>query len=593
MFETDDPNIADLDWDSYDSFLNIYGQTAGSANIIVSLLDGTEVGMPIPMESVSVSFDQNQVNVLGGNTAQVNATIFPADAPVTFQIPPVTAPATAIATLTATATNSFTITGGTPGNTTLQAVLNGNDIYSMPIIVPGADLPIANITSPLNDENFCCQRDDVSVTITASDPDGNNALRYLSGYVYGPQQVSLLAAAPYTSCTVVLGNYLAGSYSVSVEAKDYLGQMGTTEPVNFTIQTPPTITLDSPVDGQQFPLLPATVPLQATAIPGDGAIVSVDFFVDGQIAAIGIVNDDGITYTSTTTITANGNHVLTAVATDCNGWSTTSTANTITVVSRSPQVTLVTPTANQAFYPQGGDTGMSIPLSATATGLDGTISGITLGITYPVYTASVSSAFAPTTNSYSSSYAWTFPNVPISSQNYYAYAIAQDSNGAFSVDDLPGTGANFTVTPGVVITSPINDPNGNQQQFNPGSNINVNFQIFPSNIIVANLYIDNVKYYSLPDPGASSTIAYLNSVQGDHTMFIVATDQNGNSYYSATISIRVNQQPTCQTWVSSTIFKLPAGANVMTPITVLARANSANSSIQKVVFFKIIMIKIK
>ena len=487
------------------------------------------------------------------------------------------------------ATNNIcTWTPTSPGNYLITVIaqdgLNGVQVSNTAsYTVPGLDAPIAFITSPTNGANFCVNGNGVDVTINASDPDGDMALASLTGSITGPQSANLQADAPYTCSSLHLGNWSAGNYAVSATATDYLGQSSNASPLYFAIQTPPTVNIASPTDGQHYNTNPATIYLQATASPGDAPITNVTFFVDKQ-AVTGNVEADGFTYTATTTNSINGEHLVSAAATDANGWTTTSISVTIVVVSQSPTVQLVSPSSGQEFYPINGASGAAVPVSANATGIDGTISTITVGINYPNYTG-VSSTFNSTANTNNCSYSSTFQNVPLSSQSYSAYANAVDSLGVYSVSGLPGTSASFSVSPGVVIISPSNDPQGLQNQYIPGNDIDVSYVIYPNNIVNVCLYVDNIKMPSVNSP-IPSFLVYSNSTQGQHALFVVATDNNGNSYYSATITILVNQPPTCSAWVSSSLFKVQAGSNSMAvPITVRAIANSQNGTIQKVIFY--------
>jgi len=134
---------------------------------------------------------------------------------------------------------------------------------------------------------------------------------------------------------------------------------GGTTPVN----TAPTVSLTAPTAGQAFPAGTTSVNLAATAADSGGAVVRVEFRVDGNL-----VNADTTTpYAFTATGLAAGNHTVTATAVD-NGspaLSTTSTAVAFSIGSTgntAPVVTVTSPTAGQVFA-----SGAAVTHAATAT----------------------------------------------------------------------------------------------------------------------------------------------------------------------------------------------------------------------------------
>ena len=134
---------------------------------------------------------------------------------------------------------------------------------------------------------------------------------------------------------------------------------GGTTPVN----TAPTVSVSAPTAGQAFPAGTTSVNLSANAADPGGAVVRVEFRVDGNL-----VNTDTTSpYAFTATGLAAGNHTVTATAVD-NGspaLSTTSTAVAFsigTTGNTAPVVTVTSPTAGQVFA-----SGATVALAATAT----------------------------------------------------------------------------------------------------------------------------------------------------------------------------------------------------------------------------------
>jgi hypothetical protein len=140
---------------------------------------------------------------------------------------------------------------------------------------------------------------------------------------------------------------------------------GTTPPPN----TPPTVSLTSPTASQAF-AAGATVPLAATASDPGGAVVRVEFRVDGNLVSTATTAP----YTFNATGLTAGSHTATATAVD-NGspaLSTATAAVAFTVGSSNqntpPAVSLTSPTASQTFA-----AGAAVPLSATASDPGGAV----------------------------------------------------------------------------------------------------------------------------------------------------------------------------------------------------------------------------
>ena len=119
----------------------------------------------------------------------------------------------------------------------------------------------------------------------------------------------------------------------------------------------PTVSITSPADGTGF-ITGSTINIDATAADADGSVVSVGFFRNGTL----ISTDNSSPYTASYT-GAVGTDVLTAVATDDQGGTRTSTAVTITIASNPPPSCSITaPTAGASFV-----TGDAVNITANAT----------------------------------------------------------------------------------------------------------------------------------------------------------------------------------------------------------------------------------
>ncbi|HEY6927401.1 MAG TPA: cellulase family glycosylhydrolase [Steroidobacteraceae bacterium] len=137
--------------------------------------------------------------------------------------------------------------------------------------------------------------------------------------------------------------------------------------------TPPTVSLTSPTASQTF-AAGAAVPLAATASDPGGAVVRVEFRVDGTLVSTATTAP----FTFSATGLAAGNHTVTATAFD-NGTPALSTATSAVAFTvggggnqnTPPSVSLTSPTASQAFA-----AGATVPLSATASDPGGAVARV-------------------------------------------------------------------------------------------------------------------------------------------------------------------------------------------------------------------------
>jgi uncharacterized protein (TIGR03790 family) len=97
----------------------------------------------------------------------------------------------------------------------------------------------------------------------------------------------------------------------------------------------PSVSLTSPASGASV-TAGSTISLQASATDGDGSVSDVAFFANGQLLS----STSAAPFAYNWTVPAAGNYLLTAVATDNGGLTTTSTAVPIAVAAPSPNATV-------------------------------------------------------------------------------------------------------------------------------------------------------------------------------------------------------------------------------------------------------------
>jgi len=136
----------------------------------------------------------------------------------------------------------------------------------------------------------------------------------------------------------------------------------------LTTDTPPTVAITAPPTGGQF-VAPASLTIAADA-SDSGGILSVTFQANGTPIASDSTNPYSVSWNNVPA----GTYILTAVATDGGGQTTTSDPVTITVSSppnSRPEVTVTSPAANATFNAPA-----TISLSASARDVDGSVGSV-------------------------------------------------------------------------------------------------------------------------------------------------------------------------------------------------------------------------
>jgi len=231
--------------------------------------------------------------------------------------------------------------------------------------------PTVAMTAPAN--NSTVSGSSVTLSANASDNIGVTGVQFqLDGTNLG----AALTTAPYSMNwdTTIVSN---GQHTLTAVARDAAGNTATSSAVTVTVSnvdaTPPTVNLTAPVSGAY--VHGTAVALSANA-SDNIAVAKVQFQIDG--VNVGSA-DTTAPYTASwnTTSVTDGQHVVTAIATDTSG-NATSASETVTVDNTAPTVTMTAP-ANGASV-----TG-SQPVTATAsdnnavTGVQFQLDGANLG----------------------------------------------------------------------------------------------------------------------------------------------------------------------------------------------------------------------
>jgi chitodextrinase len=304
-----------------------------------------------------------------------------------------------------------------------------------------------------------------------------------------------ITAAPYNyslnSSTLSNGNHI-----LTAVASDAAGNTATSTGVavkvsNIADTTPPTVSITGPANGTS---VSGTVSVTANA--GDNVgVASVQFQLDGaNLGALDTVSPYSVSW-STATAT-NASHLLTAIAKDAAGNSTTSTAVTVTVNNAAD----TTPPTVSITAPVNGAT-VSGTVSVTANASDNV--GVA-SVQFQLDGANLGAL--DTTSPYSFSWATT----TATNASHTLRAIAKDAAG----NSTTSTAVTVTVN-NVADTTPPSVPAGLSATAISSSQINLSWTASTDNVGVTgyNIYRAGVKIGTAPstsyqDAGLNASTSY-------------------------------------------------------------------------------------
>jgi hypothetical protein len=366
----------------------------------------------------------------------------------------------------------------------------------------------------------------LAVSAHASDASGIGAVQFkIDGTPAGTTLVAPDTAGGYTySTSLDISKLTAGHHTLTVVATDSAGETATSTAVQFTVSSSAlTVALPLPPD---WTFARGTVPVSADPSGGNGAY-SVQLYVDGTAAGS---PDTTAPYNFSwdTTKTSDGPHTLTAVVTDTDSDTATSSVVHVTVDNTAPSTYLISPAP-------GGYFNGTLAVSAHAS--DGS------GIATVQYQIDGKPAGAPL----------TAPDTA----GGYAYSASLDISkltaGHHTLDDVATDAAGNTATsapvsftvssgpPQVVLTLPPD------WTFGHGT---VPVTASPSGGVTPyslQLYVDGTPSGSPISTSSPYTFSWdttkLND--GTHTVSVGLTDADGDTATSATVHITVdNTAPT-------------------------------------------------
>ncbi|MDO8563682.1 MAG: Ig-like domain-containing protein [Nanoarchaeota archaeon] len=240
-----------------------------------------------------------------------------------------------------------------------------------------------------------------------------------------------------------------GNHNVTALCRDLIGSLNFSQS-DFSVNvasggsdtTNPTVSITSPSNGAT---VSGTISISANA-NDNVAVSNVQFRVDGSNVGSADTSSPYSASLDTTTLT-NGNHILTAVATDSSGNSATSSSVSITVSNGGADTTA--PSVSITSPSNGATVSGTISISATASD--------NVAVSSVQFKVEGSNIGSPDT---SSPYSASLDTTILPKGNYVLTAVATDSSGnqatssvSVSVDN---TGSGDTTNPSITITSPTN-----------------------------------------------------------------------------------------------------------------------------------------
>jgi hypothetical protein len=190
-------------------------------------------------------------------------------------------------------------------------------VDSFIVTVQDTTNPTVSITSPTNNQGVSGV---IGITAQASD---NVGVAYVDLYLDGTYLGTDLDS-PYDSFEVDTTLYSDGALKLQAQAVDEYGNTASSAIITInadnSVQSgnvPPTVTIVSPTTGS---MVKGSVTVSISADDSDGAIDYIELYLDGTLLAT-LPGGASTTFTFTwdTTTTANGNHVLKAIAYDDSG----------------------------------------------------------------------------------------------------------------------------------------------------------------------------------------------------------------------------------------------------------------------------------
>ena len=369
--------------------------------------------------------------------------------------------------------------------------------------------PSVSITNPIDGTIFSTAPATIVIGASASDSGGSvtNVEFYQNGTKLGQD-----TSSPYS---FTWNNVAAGSYTLTAVAYDNGGLTTTSAVVNITVtpNTPPTVNITGPTDGQTISTAPANITINANANDTGGSITNVEFYQGGTKLG----QDTTSPYSFAWTNVAAGSYTLTAIAYDNGGLTATSAPVNITVTPNTPpSVSISSPTDGSAFMAP-----TNITINVTASDPGGSVTNVDF---YQGNTR-----LGPDTTS---PYSFVWSNVTAGA--YALTAVASDNGGLRTTSAVVNITVTNSLPPVVSLTSPLQNAS-----FTAGLNL-----ALIANASDPDTSVSRVDFYQGATrigqvTKAPFTFIWSNVLAGNYSFSAVATDNTGVTGTSAVVSISV------------------------------------------------------
>lgn len=399
-----------------------------------------------------------------------------------------------------------------------KAVLFFMMLY-FPSLSQASNLPVVSITNPENASTYFAGTV-INITATALAAKGAiSSVTFYKGSILLGQSIK----SPYI---YAWDPNTAGTFTLSAVATSSEGSSTTSNPVTVTIKpAPPVVDITSPANNTSF-TAGSNVNLAASALEVNGTISEVSFYNGSTLLTTSSLTSSAYNYIWPDVPA--GVYTLTAVATDINKVSTTSSPITINVTSSSaPFIAISSPTNNSIFT-----AGSNILIKAAISHSGGAVTEVYFydGLDYLG-----SSTVSP--------YTYTWKNV--TPGTYSLTAEATDSNGGTLISapvnlivnppsNLLAPAVKGSLEPVISITSPAN-----QSTITAGLNLTITVNASEAQGAIAKVYF----YNGTNLIGMSSTPPYTytwgNVPAGSCTLTAQAIDADGVSTASKPITVMV------------------------------------------------------
>lgn len=440
---------------------------------------------------------------------------------------------------------SWNTIGVSNGSHTLTAVARdaaGNTATSAGIAVNvnnDIESPTVNITAPAAGTIAGT----ISVTATASDNFGVAGVQFLlNGNPLGAEDLAAPYSVSWNTTTVTDGNY-----TLTARARDAAGNLTTSDAIAVTVQnnvpdeTNPTVSITAPSPGNVSGNLNVT----ANAIDNIG-VAGVQFLLDGNpLGSEDLTAPYSISWN--TTGATNGPHVLTAVARDAAGNSTTS-AEVAVIVDND-----VTAPAIDLTAPAAGPVSGTVSVTADASDNVG-IAGVQFLLNgSPLGSEDLTAPYSVSWNTNS-----------VSNNSYNLSARARDAAGNTTTSSIVIVNVDNDVTaPAVSITDPATGTVSGVLDVTAEASDNIG--------VVGVQFLLNGNPLGAEDITAPYSVSWNTTTvtDGNYNLSARARDANGNLTTSAVVAVSVKNDLTNPT-VSITS---PAAGNVAGTINIAASAS--------------------